>query len=33
MFCYQCQETLKNIGCTTKGVCGKAESTANYRGS
>ena len=23
MFCYQCQETQKNIACTTVGVCGK----------
>ena len=23
MFCYQCQETAKNTGCTTLGVCGK----------
>ncbi len=23
MFCYQCQETLKNEGCTVKGICGK----------
>lgn len=29
MFCYQCQETVKNTGCTMKGVCGKNESTAN----
>jgi hydroxylamine reductase len=29
MFCYQCQETAKNTGCTVKGVCGKNESTAN----
>lgn len=31
MFCYQCQETLKNKGCTVKGVCGKDEKTANYQ--
>lgn len=29
MFCYQCQETAKNTGCTVKGVCGKPEETAN----
>jgi hydroxylamine reductase len=29
MFCYQCQETAKNTGCTVKGVCGKNDSTAN----
>ena len=28
MFCYQCQETAKNTGCTVKGVCGKPEETA-----
>lgn len=31
MFCYQCQETAKNSGCTLKGVCGKNDSTANYQ--
>ena len=29
MFCYQCQETAKNEGCTVQGVCGKKEDTAN----
>ncbi len=29
MFCYQCQETIKNSGCTVKGVCGKDEKTSN----
>ena len=28
MFCYQCQETAKGVGCTLKGVCGKASSTS-----
>ena len=28
MFCFQCQETAKNQGCTVRGVCGKPESTA-----
>jgi hydroxylamine reductase len=28
MFCFQCQETVKNQGCTVKGVCGKPEETA-----
>ena len=23
MFCYQCQETVANTGCTLRGVCGK----------
>ncbi|NOX33576.1 MAG: hydroxylamine reductase [Deltaproteobacteria bacterium] len=28
MFCFQCQETAKNQGCTVKGVCGKENDTA-----
>jgi hydroxylamine reductase len=31
MFCFQCQETLKNSGCTKRGVCGKEEPTANMQ--
>ncbi len=31
MFCYQCQETAKNEGCTVKGVCGKNEDVANLQ--
>ena len=31
MFCYQCQETLKNTGCTRSGVCGKTETTADLQ--
>ena len=31
MFCYQCQETLKNQGCTKRGVCGKTEDVANLQ--
>ncbi len=31
MFCYQCQETAKNTGCTLRGVCGKTEETANLQ--
>jgi len=31
MFCFQCQETAKNTGCTVKGVCGKPEDTANFQ--
>ncbi|MCD6460050.1 hydroxylamine reductase [bacterium] len=31
MFCYQCQETLKNSGCTKNGVCGKKNDTANLQ--
>ncbi len=30
MFCYQCQEASKGIGCTLKGVCGKEASTSAY---
>ncbi|MGV8073813.1 MAG: hydroxylamine reductase [Syntrophobacteraceae bacterium] len=31
MFCFQCQETAKNTGCTVKGVCGKPEKTADLQ--
>ena len=31
MFCFQCQETAKNTGCTVKGVCGKPENTADLQ--
>ena len=31
MFCFQCQETAKNTGCTIKGVCGKPEGIANLQ--
>ena len=31
MFCYQCQETLKNEGCTKAGVCGKPADVANLQ--
>ncbi len=31
MFCFQCQETLKNTACTTRGVCGKPEETADLQ--
>lgn len=31
MFCYQCQETAKNTGCTVKGVCGKTEEVAKLQ--
>lgn len=30
MFCYQCQEAAKGVGCTIKGVCGKEASTSAY---
>ncbi|MEY1637985.1 hydroxylamine reductase [Tenuifilum osseticum] len=29
MFCYQCQEAAKGVGCTIKGVCGKNDDLAN----
>jgi len=29
MFCYQCQETARNFGCTQAGVCGKQSETSN----
>ncbi|WP_280748164.1 hydroxylamine reductase [Parabacteroides sp. PF5-9] len=31
MFCYQCQETAMNKGCTIKGVCGKTSDVANLQ--
>jgi hydroxylamine reductase len=31
MFCYQCQETSKNFGCTVRGVCGKTSEVANLQ--
>jgi len=31
MFCFQCQETANNSGCTVRGVCGKSEITANLQ--
>ena len=31
MFCYQCQETVKNEKCTVKGVCGKEDDVANLQ--
>ena len=31
MFCFQCQETAKNQGCTVKGVCGKDGETSNLQ--
>mgnify|MGYP002347017769 CR=1 FL=1 len=29
MFCFQCQETFRNTGCTENGMCGKKGDTAN----
>ena len=31
MFCYQCQETAGNKGCTVRGVCGKSDTTASLQ--
>ena len=31
MFCYQCQETAGNSGCTRVGVCGKRPSVSNLQ--
>ena len=31
MFCFQCQETIKNQGCTERGACGKSDRTANLQ--
>jgi len=31
MFCYQCQETARNQGCTVRGVCGKTDEVANLQ--
>ena len=31
MFCYQCQEASKGIGCTIKGICGKPSDVANLQ--
>ena len=31
MFCFQCQETAGNSGCTVKGVCGKSSEVARMQ--
>ena len=31
MFCFQCQEAAKGIGCTVKGVCGKESDVATLQ--
>jgi hydroxylamine reductase len=31
MFCYQCQETMQNKGCTAVGMCGKPSDVANLQ--
>ena len=31
MFCYQCEETVNNKGCTIQGVCGKTHDVADLQ--
>ena len=31
MFCYQCEQTAKGIGCTVTGICGKTADVANLQ--
>ena len=31
MFCHQCQEVTKGIGCTRRGVCGKTSDVSNLQ--
>ncbi len=31
MFCYQCQETVRNEGCTVRGVCGKSPEVSHLQ--
>lgn len=31
MFCNQCEQTTKGMGCTVKGVCGKDEDIQNLQ--
>lgn len=31
MFCYQCSQTAKGVGCTIKGVCGKEQTVARLQ--
>jgi hydroxylamine reductase len=31
MFCFQCQEASKGIGCSIKGVCGKTDEVSNLQ--
>jgi len=31
MFCFQCEQTAKGLGCTVGGVCGKKADTANLQ--
>jgi hydroxylamine reductase len=31
MFCYQCEQTAKGVGCTVSGVCGKNPEVAGLQ--
>lgn len=31
MFCHQCQEAAKGVGCTVRGVCGKTDEVSNLQ--
>ena len=31
MFCYQCEQTAKGVGCTKQGVCGKSHEVASLQ--
>ena len=31
MFCYQCQEASKGVGCDKVGICGKTSEVANLQ--
>ena len=31
MFCYQCEQTRRGMGCGDPGVCGKDETTASLQ--
>ena len=31
MFCYQCEEAAKNVGCTARGVCGKSPEVSHLQ--
>ncbi len=31
MFCFQCEQTAKGLGCTSGGVCGKKADTAGLQ--
>ncbi|MCU0522310.1 MAG: hydroxylamine reductase [Anaerolineae bacterium] len=31
MFCYQCEEAARNVGCTVRGVCGKSPNVAHLQ--